>query len=67
MAADIRKSILTDSLSVPKTIGKGPMIIAPPPLTFPFPFMVVQSRRITATKAMANPVKTRMAPRLNNN
>jgi len=67
MAADSRKSILTDSLSVPKTIGKGPIITAPPPLTFPFPFMVVKSKRITATKVKANPVKTRMTPRLNNN
>lgn len=30
------KRIFTDSLSVPKTIGNGPMIIAPPPFTLPF-------------------------------
>jgi hypothetical protein len=30
-AIDSRRSILVDSLSVPKTIGKGPIITAPPP------------------------------------
>ena len=64
---DNRRSILTDSLSVPKTMGKGPMITAPPPLTFPFPLVVVKNRRMTATKAMVNPAKTRIAPKLNNN
>ena len=64
---DNKRSILIDSLSAPKTIGKGPMITAPPPLTFPFPLVVVKNRRITAMKAIMNPAKTKMVPRLNNN
>ena len=66
-AIDNRRSILIDSLSVPKTIGKGPMMTAPPPLTFPFPFVVVKNMRMTATKAMRNPAKIKMTPKLNNN
>ena len=31
-----RRTVFSDSLSVPKTIGIGPIIIAPAPLTFPF-------------------------------
>ena len=65
-AIDSRRTILMDSLSVPKTMGKGPMIIAPPPLTFPSLRMVVKNRRMIATKAMINPAKTKMAPKLNN-
>ena len=66
-AIDNRRSILTDSLSVPKTIGKGPMITAPPPLIFPFPLVVVKKRSMTAKKAMINPAKTKITPKLNNN
>jgi len=67
MAMESRRSILRDSLSVPKTIGKGPIITALPPLTFPLPLVVVKNMRITATKAMRNPAKTKMTPKLNNN
>ena len=66
-AMESRRSILRDSLSVPKIIGKGPIITAPPPLTFPFSLVVVKNMRITATKAMRNPAKTKMTPKLNNN
>ena len=66
-AIDSRRSILIDSLSVPKTMGKGPMITAPPPLTFSFPLVVVKNMRMTATKAMRKPAKTKMTPKLNNN
>jgi len=66
-AIDSRRSILIDSLSVPKTIGKGPTITAPPPLTFPFPLAVVKNMRMTATKAIMNPAKIKMVPMLNNN
>ena len=66
-AIDNRRSILTDSLSVPKTIGKGPMITAPPPLIFSFPLVAVKNRRMTATKAIINPAKTKITPILNNN
>jgi len=61
-----RRSILRDSLSVPKTIGKGPMITAPPPSNFPLPLAVVKNMRITATKATRNPAKTKMTPKLKN-
>jgi len=64
---DNRRSILIDSLSVPKTIGKGPIIKAPPPLNFRFPLIVVKTNRTIARKAMINPVKTKMTPMLNNN
>jgi len=61
-----RRKILRDFLSVPKTIGKGPMITAPPPSNLPFPLAVVKNMRITAKKAMINPAKTKIAPKLKN-
>ena len=61
-----RRSILIDSLSVPKTIGKGPMITAPPPSNFPFPLAAVKNMSMTATKAMRNPAKTKIVPKSNN-
>jgi len=64
-AMDNRRRTLTNSLSVPKIMGKGPMITAPPPLNFPF--MAVMASRITATKAMAKPAKSRITPMLNSN
>ena len=64
---DSRRSILVDSLSVPKTMGKGPIITAPPPLAFPFPLVVVKNMRMTAIKAMRNPAKNKMTPKLNKN
>lgn len=66
-AMDNRRRTLTDSLSVLKIIGKGPMITAPPPLTFPFPLVAVMTSRITATKAMTKPAKSKMTPILNSN
>jgi len=66
-AVDNMRSILIDFLSVPKTMGKGPMITAPPPLTFPSPLMIPKNRRRTATKAVINPAKTKMTPTSNNN
>lgn len=54
---DSKRSVLTDSLSVPKIIGKGPIITAPPPLIFPLLRIFVKNRRTTAGKVIRNPAK----------
>ena len=56
--------VLSDCLSVPKTIGIGPINITPPPLTFPvFPFF--ERRRSTvATIMISIPVRASVVPRL---
>jgi len=58
----------TDSLSVPKIIGMGPMMTTPPPRTFPpLPLKPLRKSRTTATKAIARPTKTRVKPMLDRN
>jgi len=55
---------LSDCLSVAKTMGIGPIIIAPPPLAFPvFPLF---DRRMSAvaTVIISIPVKASAVPRL---
>jgi hypothetical protein len=55
--------ILIDCLSVPKIIGTGPIIIAPPPFTFPPPFLVLDMKsKIIATKIMSIPAKIKANP-----
>ena len=66
MAMESRRNILRDSLSVPKIIGKRPIITAPPPLTLPFPLALVKNMRIKAAKAIRNPAKIKITPKLNN-
>jgi len=61
---DRTKSAFTVLLSVPKTIGKGPMIIAPPPPTFFSPFVDEKSRKITAIKTTMTPVRISMKPKV---
>jgi len=65
---DKTRIIFTDSLSVPKIIGMGPMMTAPPPRTFPpLLFKPLRKRRTTAIKAIAKPTKTRVKPTLHSN
>lgn len=59
---DRTKSAFTVLLSVPKTIGKGPMIIAPP--TFFSPFVDEKSRKITAIKTTMTPVRISIKPKV---
>lgn len=66
-AMDSKRSVFTVSLSVPKIIGKGPIITAPPPLTFLSLFMAVKMKRMAAIKVMMKPAKTKIVPILNNN
>ena len=61
-AIDNRRSTLTDSLSVTKITGKGPIITKPPPLTRPFSRKALKNRRKTATKMMTNPTRIKMTP-----
>lgn len=57
------KRVLTDSLSVPKIMGKGPIITAPPPLTV-FSLKPAMKSRRKATKTINTPMKMRAIPRL---
>jgi hypothetical protein len=65
---DKTRIIFTDSLSVPKIIGMGPMMMAPPPLTFP-PLLLkpLRKSRAKAINAIAKPTKTRVKPTLHSN
>lgn len=51
-----------DSLSVPKTIGIGPIITAPPPLTLP-PLILDMRRMAKAMIKVRIPNKIRVKPR----
>jgi len=62
---DKTRIIFTDSLSVPKIIGIGPMMMAPPPRVFPsLLFKPLRKSRTTAIKAIAKPAKTKVRPML---
>lgn len=60
------KTLFRDSLSVPKTIGTGPIRIAPPP--FNFPFLAVWKKNASKvriikaipTKISIKPIETRV-------
>lgn len=57
------KIVLVDSLSVPKIIGKGPIIIAPPALTFFSLFILDIKRRSVTTRIIAIPVNINVIPK----
>lgn len=57
------KTVLTDSLSVPKIIGKGPMMMAQPPLTFPSPLMLERKSKKIATKMTSIPANIKAMPK----
>jgi len=60
--------ILTDSLSVPKIIGIGPIMTAPPPLTFVFPPLAPDNTsQIIAMNATAKPKRIKPTPMLHKN
>jgi hypothetical protein len=59
---DRTRSIFTDFLSVPKTIGKGPIITTPPPLAFYLSFTDEKSIKIIATKITMKPVRISRNP-----
>jgi len=56
-----KRRIFTDSLSVPKIIGNGPIIMAPPPLTLPS-LKAVKNNRMAAINVTKKPVRIRMTP-----
>ena len=62
---DNTRMILTDSLSVPKIMGIGPMMTAPPPLTLLLPpFAPDRTIRIIAMNATAKPMRISTMPML---
>lgn len=63
---DKTKRTLTDFTSVPKTIGKGPIITAPPHLAFFSPSSEEKSVRTIETKTATKPVKKRINPNVTN-
>jgi len=63
---DKTKRTLTDFVSVPKTIGKGPIINAPPPLTFFSLSAEERSMRTIETKTATKPVKKSTNPNVTN-
>jgi len=54
--------IFTDSRSVPKIIGMGPISRMPPPRAFVPALADLVARRITAINARTNPMSTRPNP-----
>jgi len=58
------RTVFSDSLSVPKTIGIGPIIIAPAPLTFPFFLFFDRTMSAVATMMIRIPAKASVVPRL---
>jgi len=56
------KIVLIDSLSVPNTIGKGPIKMIPPPLIFP-PLAFVWNSRKMAARMMRTPQNIRVNPK----
>lgn len=61
-----KRIIFTDSLSVPKIIGNGPIIMAPPPLTLPLPLKAIKSNRMVAINVTKKPTRIRMMPMFHN-
>ena len=65
---DMISMIWTDFLSVPKTIGIGPIMTAPPPLTFVFQILSLdRTSQIMATNAIAKPKRVKATPMLHKN
>jgi len=61
---EISRAVLSDYLSVPKTIGIGPIIIAPPPLAFPAFLLFDRRRSAVATIMISISAKAKAVPRL---
>jgi len=60
---DKTRIVFMDSLSVPKIMGTGPIMMAPPPLTLPFPlFTPEKTSKSIAMKEMTKPKKIRVTP-----
>lgn len=59
--ANMRR-VLTVSLSVPRSIGIGPIIISPAPLVLPVVLAVLKTRRRTERNMMMNPKKMNANP-----
>lgn len=57
-----RTNILADCLSVPKTIGTGPIITTPPPRTWPAPLADLRMAKIKASIATANAARASSNP-----
>ncbi len=55
---------LTDCLSVPKTMGMGPIMMAPPPLTLLPPLLPDRIAPITAMNMRAKPRRIKPKPML---
>jgi len=62
-ATDRTSRVLTVSLSVPKTMGTGPIIITPPPLVLPRPRTPLKKNRRAAEKVIMNPTMMSAKPR----
>lgn len=60
-ASESNTTVLSDFLSVPKIIGIGPIMMAPPLLTFPFIALLLESK-IIAAKMMTMPTRIRTIP-----
>ena len=60
-ARESNKTVLSDFLSVPKIIGTGPIITAPPPLTFPV-LALERDSKIRVTTIIIIPTKTIAMP-----
>jgi hypothetical protein len=56
------RTVLSDFLSVPKMMGTGPIITAPPPLTCTLFFLFENKSIRIATVAMSVPAKSRVMP-----
>ena len=59
-----RISIRADPLSVPKTIGTGPIMMTPPPRTDSEPLADLRTAMMTAIIPIANPATTSRSPML---
>lgn len=60
--ANMRR-IFTDSLSVPKIIGIGPMKTIPPPFAFPFVLVEEKARRKIIKKTIIKPIMINVKPK----
>lgn len=49
-AIERSKTVFNDFLSVPKIIGTGPIITAPPPFVLAFPADLIDNKRIARVK-----------------
>jgi len=63
-AVDSSRAVLSDFLSVPKIMGIGPIIIAPPPVTFPVLSFFERTRRMVATIMISVPTSASVVPKL---